>query len=187
MFASTCTFTSNAFRFLPLLLVSAPLLLAHCSSGPQTWTDPNNAGPAAKLDVTLPVDASGHTPENPVGQPIAVRIALIQTGPGTCRQDDSFLGCGSVGNSSEADCVVCAGPDTSLDFQLTAAACDEDLCDVIGIQHDAATGDTVTLVPHAGMVTLRATGTSGSFVESGSIQVFASCTNTPDAPDCQSP
>jgi hypothetical protein len=183
MFAST---SSKAFRFLPLLLVSAPLLLAHCGSGPETWTDPNNSSPAAKLDVTLPVDASGHVAENPVGQPVSVQIAMIQTGPGTCRQENSFLGCGSVGNSTGSSCLVCAGPDTSLDFQLTGVECDQDLCDVIAIQHgDAATGDTVTLVPHAGMVTLRATGTSGSLVASGSVQVVANCTNTPDAPDCQ--
>ena len=147
---------------------------------------PDNAGPAAKLEVTQPVDASGHTPENPVGQPVSVRIALIQTGPGTCRRDSDLLGCGSVGNSSESSCVVCGGPDTPMDFQLTAIGCDEGLCDVVGIQHgDAATGDTVTIVPRAGLVTVRATGTSGSLTASGSVQVAANCANAPDAPDCQ--
>jgi hypothetical protein len=181
MFSSTST-----SRFLPLFLVSAPLLFAACSSGSDTWTDPNNAAPAAKLEVTQPVDASGHVAENPVGQPVSVRIAMIQTGPGTCRQDSSILGCGSVGNSSESSCTVCAGPDTSLDFQLTTIGCDDDLCDVVGIQHgDAAAGDTVTIVPHAGFVTVRATGASGSLVASGSVQLAANCTNSPDAPDCQ--
>lgn len=179
--------SSNPRRFLPALLVSTPLLLAHCGgSAPTTWTDPNNAAPAAKLEVTLPVDASGEVAENPVGQPVSVRIAMIQTGPGTCTQQSDLLGCGSIGNSNESSCLVCSGPDTSLDFQLTAVGCDQDLCDVVGIEHgDGATGQTVTIVPRAGMVTVRATATSGSLAASGSLQVFASCTSTPDAPDCQ--
>jgi hypothetical protein len=178
--------TSNRSRlFLPALFVSAPLLLAHCGSGPDTWTDPNNSVPAAQLDLTQPVDATGHIAENPVGQPVSVRVAMIQTGPGTCRQDSDLLGCGAVGNSNESSCTVCSGPDTGLDFQLTAIGCDEDLCDVVGIQHgDPTTGDTVTIVPRAGLVTVRATGTSGSLVASGAVQVFANCTNAPDAPHC---
>jgi hypothetical protein len=182
---SSLSFTSNRPAFLRAFLVSAPLLLAHCSSGPNTWTDPNNAVPAAELDVTQPVDANGHIAENPVGQPVSVQISMIQTGPGTCRQDSDLLGCGAVGNSNESECTVCSGPDTALDFQITAIGCDQDLCDVVGIEHgDPMTGETVTIVPHAGLVTLRATATSGSFVASGSIQLFANCTNTPNAPNC---
>jgi hypothetical protein len=181
MFAST----SNHSFLLQALLVSAPLVLAHCNSGPQTWTDPNNAVPAARLDVTQPVDATGHIAENPVGQPVSVQVAMTQTGPGTCRQDSDLLGCGAVGNSNESECTVCSGPNTALDFQLTAIGCDEDLCDVVGIQHgDPATGDTVTIVPHAGLVTVRATGTSGSLVAYGSVQMFANCSSAPTAPHC---
>lgn len=179
-------FTSARKYFLSAFLVSAPLLLAHCGPTTDTWTDPDNAVPAAQLDVTLPLDATGHTPENPVGQPISLQVSMIQTGPGTCRQDSSLLGCGSIGNSNESECTVCSGPDTALDFQLTAVGCDQDLCDVVSIQDgDPSTGDTVTIVPHAGMVTLRATATSGSLTASGSLQVIANCTSTPDAPDCQ--
>lgn len=181
------TSTSNPVcRFLPAFLVAAPLVLAHCGSAPDTWTDPSNAVPAARLEVSQPVDASGHVAENPVGQPVAVRVTMIQTGPGTCVQHSDLLGCGSIGGSSDSSCVVCTGPDTALDFQLTDVGCDDDLCDVAGIAHgDPSTGDTVTIVPKAGLVTVRATGKSGSLAASGSVQVFANCTNTPGAPDCQ--
>ncbi|MGD0524523.1 MAG: hypothetical protein ABSE49_05250 [Polyangiaceae bacterium] len=169
-------------RFFPAFLAACPLLLAHCAA-PATWTDPNNADPAAELEVAQPIDASGHVAENPVGQPVSVQVTMIQTGPGTC-QSCGVGGCGSVGNSTETP--DCSGPDTPLDFQLSAVGCDQNLCDVVGIHHgDPATGDTVTIVPHAGFVTVNATGTSGSLVASGSVQVFANCTNAPDAPNCQ--
>jgi hypothetical protein len=174
--------SKNPFRSLPVFLAAAPLLLTHCSSGSDTWTDPNNAAPAAKLEVTLPVDANGYITENPVGQPVSVQIAMIQTGPGTCHTC-GVGGCGGIGNTTETECDP---PDTTLDFQLTAVGCDQDLCDVVGIQHgDPATGDTVTIVPHAGRVTVRATGASGSLVASGFVQVAANCTSSPNAPDCQ--
>jgi hypothetical protein len=180
--------TSNApRRFFPFFLVAAPLLLAHCTfDKTTTWTDPNNATPAAALDVAQPIDATGHIAENDVGQPVSVQITMTQTGPGTCSENPDFLGCGAIGNETETDCTTCSGPNTSLDFQLSAVGCDDDLCDVVGIQHgDAATGNTVTIVPRAGMVTVRATGTSGSLVASGSVQVVANCIHTPTAPDCQ--
>lgn len=64
----------NFRRFLPASLLAAPLLLAHCTFGAtDTWTDPNNAVPAAQLQVTQPVDTTGHVAENPVGQPISVQ------------------------------------------------------------------------------------------------------------------
>ncbi|HEY6463053.1 MAG TPA: hypothetical protein VIY73_22945, partial [Polyangiaceae bacterium] len=113
------TTASNPFRFVPALLVSAPLLLAHCTSwAPKTYPDPNNTSPSAKLEVAQPTDASGADVENPVGRPVSVHVTMIQTGPGTCTYDDGPMGCGAVGNSSESDCTVCAGPDTPLDFEL---------------------------------------------------------------------
>jgi hypothetical protein len=173
-------------RFASLLLVPASLVLCHCSAEtPSTWTDPNNASPAAGLEVQQPIDASGHVAENPVGQPVTVVVAMTQTGPGTCTDQSSLLGCGSIGNTSPADCTVCSGPETALDFQLTAIGCDQDLCDVVGIQQgDAATGDTVTIVPHAGFVTVRATAQSGSLVASGSVSVAASCEGATNVPGC---
>ena len=40
------TSASNSFRrFFPLFLASGPLLLAHCGSGPDTWTDPTTQAP----------------------------------------------------------------------------------------------------------------------------------------------
>lgn len=100
---------------------------------------------------------------------------MTQTGPGTCRQDSDLLGCGSIGNTSESACTVCSGPDTALDFQLTDIGCDDDLCDVAGVEHDAKNNvDTVSIVPRAPVVTVRATATSGSLVASGSLQYSAS-------------
>lgn len=175
--------STHPFRLLPSFLVAAPLLLAHCSGS--TWADPDNAVPAAQLDFGAPLDASGAAAVSPVGQPVTVRITMVQTGPGTCSNDDGPGGCGAVGNSTEVSCVVCQGPGTSLEFQLTAVGCDDDLCNVTSIQRgDATTGDTVTLVPLGATVTLRAAGTSGSLVASASLQVAADCTNARDVPGC---
>jgi hypothetical protein len=181
MFAST----SNSSRPLAALLLLAPLFLAHCSSGSDTWTDPDHATPAATLDVAQPLDATGHTPENPVGQPVSVQITLTQTAPVTCQSEPSFLGCGAVGDSTEGPCTTCSGPNKPLDFTITAIGCDDDLCDVVSVEHgDASTGDTVTIVPKAGLVTVRATATGDGLTSSASVQVFANCVNAPSAPNC---
>jgi hypothetical protein len=97
---------------------------------------------------------------------MTVDLYMLQTGPGTCTDYD-FDGYEEV----------CSGPNTPLAFQLTSLGCDDDLCDVTQIEvgtlkdgyGNPLHGDVVTLVPRSTSVTLRATGTSGSFTESGSL------------------
>ena len=158
----------NADRFLPVLLVVAPVLLTHCTLDP-THPDPNNTTAAAAMTVEQPLDpATGNTAWGTVGQPMTVDIYMVQTGPGTCT-DYNF------GGYHEE----CSGPNTPLAFDLASLGCDDDLCDVTGIEvgtlkdayGNSLKGDVVTLVPRSATVTLRATGTSGSFTASGSLSL----------------
>jgi hypothetical protein len=112
--------TMNLHRLIPVFCLIAPTLLAHCTASDPTTTDPNNASPAAALDIDQPVDATtGNTAWGTVGQPMTVEIDMEQTGPGTCRYD-AFDGVGEV----------CTPLDTPLAFELTQLGCDDDLCEV---------------------------------------------------------
>jgi hypothetical protein len=159
----------NLHRFLPAFLVVAPAFLAHCAMGTNpTRPDPDNASPAAAMSIDQPLDASGRTAWGVVGQPMTVQLSMTQTGPGTCTE-----------YSIDGPHEECTGPDTPLAFQLSSLACDDDLCDVTGIQVGTLTdaygrpllGDIVTIVPRSTAATLRATGTSGSFTASASLDL----------------